>query len=150
MNLPIPEWWERYGRRERLKSEVRSFYKSACLGKRRHETEAAAADHANDLAVNFPDFERRHPYRCPFCGGWHVGRRPQSSSMDRRDEAVLRFARMMLVRQIWLLMTARQYGKRMSLKTNSMDAFRHIVETARQARANPANTPAEPGAGGRG
>ena len=46
---------------------------ASCEGKVRHETLVAAQRHANNPARKF----RFHgtPYKCAFCGFWHVGHR---------------------------------------------------------------------------
>jgi hypothetical protein len=40
----------------------------SCKSKIRHDSEENAWIHAHHLGVAY------HPYRCQFCGGWHVGR----------------------------------------------------------------------------
>lgn len=48
----------------------RRIKRNSCIGKIRHKTSAGAEAHAKELRDKG---ERVWPYRCRFCGGWHVG-----------------------------------------------------------------------------
>lgn len=52
----------------------------ACRRKRRHDLPADARAAAHRTSP------RHRHYRCPFCGGWHVGRPP---TMDTLQELAL-------------------------------------------------------------
>ena len=54
-------------------ASLRRKRRKQCAGKVRHETQrfailALMAWHCTDM----------HPHKCQFCGGWHVGHRPNA------------------------------------------------------------------------
>lgn len=50
----------------------------SCEGKRRHDTQAKAAQHLARLVRAGANHDRLETYRCNHCdGGWHVGHRPK-------------------------------------------------------------------------
>lgn len=55
--------------------------RKACEGKVRHETKDAAA---SALRKNFGR-SSMHTYKCPHCGGFHVGHKMQKKRTRRRE-----------------------------------------------------------------
>lgn len=53
-------------------SSKRHVRKRACEGKQRHATQAGAIAQATSLSK--VQYVRVYPYKCPFCGYYHVGR----------------------------------------------------------------------------
>jgi len=49
-------------------SSKRHLRRRSCESKIRHADESFAFNHAKSLGRDY------FPYRCQFCGGWHVGR----------------------------------------------------------------------------
>lgn len=55
-------------------ADTRSREERACLGKRRYGTKRAAQAVVLAIAKQDKD-ETIQPYKCEFCGYWHVGHR---------------------------------------------------------------------------
>ena len=52
----------------------------ACSGKARHQTKGSAQRHANHTGHGLP-------YRCEFCGLWHIGNKAKPLPRHIRKEA---------------------------------------------------------------
>jgi hypothetical protein len=47
-----------------------------CTGKRRFETHRAAGQLLGWLRKRNEGAKQMHPYKCEWCGGWHLGHKP--------------------------------------------------------------------------
>ena len=52
-------------------SSKRAIRRKMCIRKKRHPDAAGAKRHAHLLFKK--DAQYMRPYKCKFCGGWHVG-----------------------------------------------------------------------------
>ena len=59
----------------------RRLRRRACTQKMKHETRRSAQGHADRLPGPPGTYA---PYRCDFCGGWHVGRPRRKGRRHRR------------------------------------------------------------------
>lgn len=64
-------------------SSKRAIRRKACKGKVRHADQAAAHGALRALNQDKGYQGPMNPYRCPFCGGWHIGHSPGASRAAR-------------------------------------------------------------------
>lgn len=65
-------------------SSKRHVRRKQCSGKHRHASEADAKGHIYQLRASGKTRAGvLTPYRCSFCGGFHIGHRPGSSAYNR-------------------------------------------------------------------
>lgn len=55
----------------------RRLRRKACMGKQRHESQDRAIAHIISLQRAGKIDGHMNPYRCGFCGSWHVGHAPR-------------------------------------------------------------------------
>jgi hypothetical protein len=67
----------------------RAKRRASCEGKKRHEHIADAKRHALMMRDKYNDRSYNY-YRCPFCNGWHVGRRSKSKRQSAIAKSLVR------------------------------------------------------------
>jgi hypothetical protein len=60
----------------------RRIRRNACTGKVKHDTQAQAVSHV--INTRKRRLTGNHPYKCPFCHGWHIGHTPKRMKQGMR------------------------------------------------------------------